>query len=150
MRCPGDARGSRQWLALCISHYIVWDGLLPTDALLISHLTGQGVGAVGAAADPLAGTLDTSRAWLLWLGLRWADPWVLVPGLKPMLALCDYCTGLGVDFCDTITSALHLAARHRFGAPPPQLAQALTVPGGSLGATQPFLLSVACIDLATG
>ena len=150
MRRPGDAWGNRQWLALCISRYIMWDGLLPTDALLISHLTGRGVGAVGTVADPLAGTLDASGAWLLQLGLRRAEPWVLVPGLNPMLALRDYCIGLGADFCNTVTSALRLAARHRLGAPPPQLAQALTVPGSSLGATQPFPPSVACTDLATG
>ena len=150
MHHPGDAQGSRQWLALHISRYIVRDGLLPTNALLISHLTGRGVGAVGAAADPLAGTLDASGAWLLRLGLRWAEPWVLVPGLNPMLALHDYCTSLGADFCDTVTSALHPAACHRRGAPPPQLAQALAVLGSQLGATHPFPPSVACTDLATG
>ena len=138
MRRPGDARGSRQRLALRISRYIMRDGLLPTDALLISYLTGRGVGAGGTAADPLAGTLDASGAWLLQLGLRWAEPRVLVPGLNPMLALRDYCAGLGAEFCDTVTSALHLAARHRLSAPPPQFAQALVVPGSQLDTTQPF------------
>ena len=149
MRRPGDARGSRQRLALRISRYIMRDGLLPTDALLISYLTGRGVGAGGTAADPLAGTLDASGAWLLQLGLRWAEPRVLVPGLNPMLALRDYCAGLGAEFCDTVTSALHLAARHRLSAPPPQFAQALAVPGSQLDTTQPFPPSVACTDLAT-
>ena len=108
------------------------------------------LGLWGTAADPLAGTLDASGAWLLQLGLRWAEPRVLVPGLNPMLALRDYCTGLGAEFCDTVTSALHLAARHRLGAPPPQVAQALAVPGSQLDTTQPFPPSVACTDLATG
>ena len=119
MRRWGDAQGSCQWLALHISCYIVWEGLLPTDALLISHFTGRGVRAVGAAVDPLAGIIDASGAWLLQLGLHWAEPRVLVPGLNPMLALRDYCTGLGADFCYTVTSALHQAACHRLGAPPP-------------------------------
>ena len=82
--------------------------------------------------------LDASRAWLLWLGLRWAEPRVLVPGLNPMLALRDYCMGLGTEFCDAVSSALRLAARHRLGAPPSQLA------------LLPAVLSVACTDLATG
>ena len=150
VRRPGEARSSRQRLAQRISRYIIQDGLLPTDALLISQFTGRGVGAAGVTADPLAGTLDASGAWLLRLGLRWAEPRVLVPGLNPMLALRDYCMGLGAEFCDTVSSALRLAARHRLGAPPSPLALPPAVPSGQLGPTQPLPPSVACTDLATG
>ena len=103
---PGDAHGSKQHLAHHLSRYILRDGLLPTDALLLLHFSGWGVGGVGAPGDPLAGTLDASGAWLLQLGLCWAQPWVLVLGLGPILALQDYCAGLGEEFCATVAFAL--------------------------------------------
>ena len=102
----GDACGSKQNLAHHFSCYILCNGLLPTNALLLSHFSGWGLGGVGAPANPLAGTLDASGAWLLQLGLRWAQPRVLVPGIGPMLALRDYCAGLGEEFCATVAFAL--------------------------------------------
>ena len=117
VRHLGDAHGSKQHLAHRLSHYILRNGLLPTDALLLLHFSGWGVGGVGAPADPLAGTLDASGAWLLQLGLRWAQPQVLVPGLGPMLALRDYCAGLGEELCATVASALR-PVRRRCEDPP--------------------------------
>ena len=67
-----------------------------------------------------------------------------------MLALRGYCMGLGTEFCDAVSSALRLAARHRLGAPPSQLALPPAVLSGQLGLTQPLPPSVACTDLATG
>ena len=84
----GDARGSKQYLAHCLSHYILRDGLLPTDALLLLHFSGRGVGGVGAPTDPLAGTLDASGTWLpAARPPMGAAAWMLVPGLGPMLVL---------------------------------------------------------------
>ena len=67
-----------------------------------------------------------------------------------MLAFHNYCVGLGVEFCSEVTSALHLVERHHLGMPPSQLDLPPAVPGSQLGPTQPFPLSVACTDLATG
>ena len=117
VHCLGDARGSKQRLAHRLSCYILCDGLLPTDALLFLHFSGRGVGGVGDPTDPLSGTLDALGAWLLQLGLRWVQPRVLVPGLGPMLALRDYCAGLGEEFCATVASALH-PVYHRCKDPP--------------------------------
>ena len=74
-----------------LCRHILEEGLLPTDALLISYYTGRGTMEV----DPLSAAISTFGQWLIDLRLHWASPRVPVPGLGLTLPLHDYLQGLG-------------------------------------------------------
>ena len=84
-----------------LSCHILEEGLLPTDALLISYYTRRGT----MEGVPLLAAIGTLGQWLIDLGLHWPLPQVLVLGLGPTLPLCDYLRGL-VEQCQQAVNLL--------------------------------------------
>ena len=101
VRRPGVDKSSYHPLTQHLCSYILEEVLLPTDTLLISYYTRQGT----MEGDPLSAAISTSGQWLIDLGLHWALPHVLVPGLGPNLPLCNYLQGL-VEQCQQVVDLL--------------------------------------------
>ena len=100
-----------------LSHYILRNGLLPNQCpaslalLWTGRRRGRGphgppcqdprcLGRMASVAGPLVGAATGADA-----------------GTGPMLALRDYCAGLGEEFCATVASALH-PVHHQCEDPP--------------------------------